>query len=261
MLSEKRNKINNVISQSMVISILVLIVIYSANFVLGQVMTSGSYRIQSDSVNFGGNFSTSTTYFIQDTVGEVATGDSSSSNFKIRAGYQSMQGSILSMSAVSSVNLTPAIGGITGGTANGSTNFTVITDNAAGYSVSIKASTTPALQSPLDTISDYTPAGASPDFVFAIAPTTSEFGFTVEGADIDQRFKDNGSICNAGSSDATDRCWTGLSTTSQIIVKRTSANQPLGTATTIKFRAESGPSHVQINGTYVSTTTITAIAL
>lgn len=252
---------NRIFIQNIFISFIILCSLYSVNYVYGQVMSGGSYRIQSDSVNFGGNFSTSTTYFIQDTIGEVATGESASTNFKVKAGYQNMQENIISMSAISGMALTPAIGGISGGTANSSTTFTVITDDPAGYMVMIKASSTPAMRSPLDTIADYI-SSTTPDYAFSILPSQSMFGFTVEGVDIDQRFKNNSSnVCATGLLDNVDACWSGLSTTNQTIVNRTSANQPAGTVTALKFRAQVGTSRVQINGTYIATTTITAILL
>jgi hypothetical protein len=261
MLSDNTQKRNRISILYIVVFLSVMICIYSANRVFGQAMSSGSYKIQSDSLNFGGGLSTSTTYFIQDTVGEVATGESSSSNFKMKAGYQQMQENILSMTVPTDVVMSPSIGGVTGGTSNGSTTFTVITDNPAGYMVTIKASSSPAMQSPLSTIADYVPAGGNPDYTFSITPTISAFGFSVEGNDIDQKFKDNGSSCNTGSGDTVDKCWAGLSTTQQTIVSRNSANQPSGTVTTVKFRAQSGSAHVQVEGIYVSTTTITALSL
>lgn len=241
--------------------LLIAILLYSVNTVFAQTMSSGIYKIQSDSVNFSGNRSTSTTYIMEDTVGEVATGESASTLFKIKAGYQQMQGSIISITAAGDVTMSPSIGGVTGGTSNGSTNFTVTTDNAAGYSVTIKASSTPALQSPLDSFADYGATAVSPDFNFSVPATASNFAFTPEGTDIAGSFKDNGGACAVGSSDTADKCWAGLSTSQQTIVNRTSSNQPAGTLTTIKFRAESGSSHVQVNGTYVATTTITAFSL
>ena len=260
MLSNYKQKINRISVLYIVVCFTASICLYSAHYVLAQVMTGGSYRIQSDSLNFGGNFSTSTTYFIQDTLGEVATGESTSTNFKVKAGYQQMQENILSVTVPSSVNLSPSIGGITGGISNGSTTFTVITDDPAGYTVTIKASSSPALQSPLSSFTDY-PANATPDFNFSTPSSSSYYGLTVEGSDIDQKFKDNGSLCNSGSGDTADKCWIGLSTAQQTIVSRTSANQPSGTVTTLKFRAQSGSSHVQVNGTYVATTTITVLSL
>ena len=168
----------------------------------------------------------------------------------------------LSMTSAADVTLTPAIGGVTGGTANGSTAVTVTTDSVAGYELSIKASSSPALSSMLDDFTDYTTASAGvPDYTFTIVATSSEFGFSPEGDDIYSKYKDNGSACNTGSGDTSDKCWESLSTTNELIAKSTTANHPNGIQTTIKFRAQSGSSHIQIAGDYTATTTITAIAL
>ena len=262
MLPENKQKKDSNYILHIMVSFTFLIGLFSAHYVLGQVMTSGSYKMQSDSLNFGGNFSTSSSYNLQDTAGEIATGISSSTNFKIKAGYQQIPGIILSVvPAPGNVSMSPSIGGITGGTSNGSTTFTVTTDNPAGYTVSIEASGSPAMQSPLDTIADYVPSGGNPDFAFSILSSQSAFGFTVEGTDTAQNFKDDGTSCNTGSGNIEDACWVGLSTSPQTIVNRTSGNLPSGTETIVKFRAESGSSHVQVNGTYVATTTITVLPL
>ena len=55
-----------------------------------QVMQSTNYQIQSDSINFGGGFSSSTNYALESTAGELATGESSSTNYSLKAGYQQM---------------------------------------------------------------------------------------------------------------------------------------------------------------------------
>ena len=225
-------------------------------------MTSDNYTIQSDSINFGGGRASSTSYVIEDTLGEIATGMSTSSSYNLYAGYQQMYETYISMTSAADVTLTPAIGGVTGGTANGFTTVTVTTDSVAGYELSIKASSSSALSSALDNFSDYTTASAGvPDFTFTIAATSSEFGFSPEGVDIYSKYKDNGSLCNTGSGDTSDRCWESLSTTYELISKSTTANHPNGVQTTIKFRAQSGSSHIQIAGSYTATTTITAIAL
>lgn len=247
--------------KNLTIFVLIISVAYSVQTVFAQTMTSGTYKIQSDSLNFSGNRSTSTSYAMEDTLGEIATGESQSSIFKIKAGYQQMQEVILSMTAASDVTLSPAIGGVTGGTSNGSTSFTVTTDNPAGYTVTIKASSSPALISPLDSFTDYGAPASSPDFAFSISSSASAFAFSPEGTDITASFKDNGSVCGAGSSDASNACWAGLSTSAQTIVNRTSANHTSGTLTTVKFRAESGSAHVQVAGTYVATTTLTLLPL
>lgn len=72
------------------ITVLLLIIgLFSpATILLAQTMTSGNYTIQSDSVNFAGNRSTSGSYSVEDTAGEIATGESQSSGYRMRAGYQ-----------------------------------------------------------------------------------------------------------------------------------------------------------------------------
>jgi hypothetical protein len=228
--------------------------------VMGAVMNSSNYSLQSDSVNFGGGLSNSASYSQESSFGEVSTGNSGSAGYKLQAGYQQMIAVYVSVST-SNVVLTPSILGPGGGTADGSMSVTVTTDGPAGYQLSIVASSSPALVSGANFFSDYTPAGINPDFTFSVPNTTSEFGFTAEGADIPARFKDNGSACNLGTLDTIDACWAPLTTSDQIIAQKSYANHPSGSVTTLKFRAESGLLNVQAPGVYVATSTVTAIAL
>lgn len=225
-----------------------------------QAMSSGSYKIQSDSINFGGIRSTSTTYLIEDTVGEIATGDSQSSTYKMHAGYQQMNEVYLSLVPPTAVTM-PSLGGLTGGIVSSSTSFIVTTDNMAGYYATLEASSSPAMVSGAYSISDYSPSGGNPDYTWTVAATSSAFGFTVSGTDIASAFKDNGSACGVGSSDTADKCWRGLATSPVMINNRTSSNHPSGETTIIKFQTESGASHLQPSGTYVATSTLTVIPM
>ncbi|MEI8327634.1 MAG: hypothetical protein WCG02_00665 [Candidatus Taylorbacteria bacterium] len=241
-----------------VVVILLSSILTIVHHAYGQVMSSPRYQIQSDSLNFGGVRSTSASYAVEDTLGELATGVSSSTNYAMLAGYQQMQSVMVVVVPPTAVIMAPAIGGVSGGTSNGSTTFSVMTDDQAGYSVTIVASSSPALVSGADSFADYTPSGANADFNFYNAPTSSTFAFSPKGADIPLRFKDDGTTsCGTGSSQTTDACWDGLATTTKTIVSRTTANHPAGTVTTLKFRAASGSAHLQLQGTYVATTTIT----
>lgn len=224
-------------------------------------MSSTNYSIEIDSTNFGGGLSESANYSQESTLGEIATGFVESTNYKIRAGYQQIDGGTISVSSSGDVILSPSIDGTTGGTANGTGNITVITDNPAGYALYIKASSSPALSSSYDSFADYTPLGANPDFTFSVAAGDSEFGFSPEGSDIVQKYQDNTTSCNAGSSDTVNSCWYGLSTSNEQIAGSSSANNPGGTVTTLKFRALVGSSHPQIAGSYTATTTVTAVPL
>ncbi len=240
--------------------ILTPLILAGVSISFAQVMQSGSYKIQSDSLNFGGGLGTSSSYTLESTGGEVGTGESTSSNYALRAGYQQMQEVYISLSGFASVTLTPSIPGITGGEANGSTSVTVITDSPSGYSLSIAASDNPAMQSVTDTILDYDTSGAA-DFTFSVPPEEARFGFTPSGSDIVDRYLDDGGVCGVGTFDAGGTCWDGLSTSPQIVSQSSTANHPLGTPTVFDFRVGVSANALVPPGTYVATTTITAIPL
>jgi hypothetical protein len=226
------------------------------------VMTGSSYRVQFDSLNVGGNNSVSSSYRAEDTVGEIGTGESSSASYVMKAGYQQMNESFIDISTETDVTMS-SIGGVTGGSSTGSQTWTVITDNEAGYSLTVKASTNPAMQGSGGAFfANYTP-GASPDYDFSVAAGTSEFGFSPEGTHIVQRYLDNGSnACNqSGGTDSANKCWDAFSTIDTTIAQSTTSNHPSGTDTTIKFRADIGTSKIQDEGTYQATITVTALTL
>jgi hypothetical protein len=226
-----------------------------------QVMQSGSFKMQSDSINFAGGLSSSTNFVQESTVGELATGASQSTNYRLRAGYQQMQEVYLALSGATDVVLAPSIPGVTGGTSNGSTTLTVTTDSPSGYTLTIVAAQSPAMVGPFSaTIADYVPLG-DPDYSFSVSPTQSRFGYTPEGVDTVSRFKDNGALCNTGTQNSVATCWDGLTTVATTIAQRTSPNHPQGSTTTIRFRVGVGGSVSQTPGLYVATTTVTALPL
>jgi hypothetical protein len=244
--------------QALVLTVLVFAVAVTH----AQVMTSGNYAIVSDSINVGGGNSTSTNYRQESTFGEIATGNSTSTNYNLHGGYQQMQEVFLSLSGVTSVTMSPTLGGLTGGTADGSTTVTVLTDNLAGYSLTLVASQAPAMQtSGGQTIANYVPASAVPDFTFTVASDKAYFGVSPEGVDVAARYKDNGSVCNTGVLDTAVSCWDMVSTTAQQIAVGNTANHPNGATTTLRFRLGVGVSAGVIAGSYQATTTITALTL
>jgi hypothetical protein len=225
------------------------------------VSSSTSYRLQYDSLNSEGLFSSSSSYNLEDTMGEVGTGESTSSNFNLKAGFQRLGDSTIAISSPSDIILSPDISGITGGAADGTLDWNVITDNIGGYTLNISASSSPAMSSGTNTFSDYSTTGADPDYDWSVATNAAEFGFTPEGPDIVNRFKDNGSdTCATGSDDTAFHCWDGLSTSDKTISQASIYNQPSGTSTTVRFRAESGYQKMQPPGTYAATIVATAIS-
>ncbi len=226
-----------------------------------EVMSSTNYRMQSDSVNVGGGQSSSTNYGLESTAGEVASGNSNSTNYLLRAGYQQMQEVFLSISAAADVTLLPALGGLSGGVSSGTTAVLVTTDSPSGYQLMIQASGTPAMRSGANSIANYAPVGAAPDFTFITDPSDVQFGFSPEGADIVTRYQDAGSVCGLTGSDTANRCWDGLSVTPVVVAQKSGSNHPLGATTTVKFQVGIGGSIGVAPGTYTATTTLTALPL
>lgn len=240
-----------------------LIFFFGVSPALAYVASSTNYQLERDSINFAGGLSTSTNYGLESTAGETGTGILSSSTYSLYAGYQQMDSaaaSTLTISSPANVTLSPSIPETGGGTAEGSAIWTVTTNNADGYTLAIAAGASPALAYGSATFADYDPAGAVPDFTFAVGTTESVFAFSPSGSHLATRYKDNGATCGTGSSDTSDACWDGFSTSNVTIAQSASAT-PSGTATTVNLRAAAGTGKTQTDGDYSATITVTATAL
>lgn len=178
---------------------------------------------------------------------------------------QTITSEISFSTTASDVTMNSSIGGLTGGVSNGTTTVVVLTNDSAGYTMTIKASSSPAMQgnSQGGTISDYTSSSASiPDFSYSV-PSSAEFGYSVSAsttADLAQKFLDNGSTCNTGSSDTSGAasCWFGLSTTATSTILRTSETSASGSTSSIYFKLTVNSGTALPEDTYVATTTLTA---
>lgn len=244
-----------------VIVVLFFTSLFYLHTVEAQVRSSASYQLQSDSVNIGGGLASSSNFVQESTVGEVGTGQSDSSSYSLRAGFQQMQEVFISITEAADVVMDDSINGIVGGETNGSTTVTVVSDSAAGYQLTIEASGSPAMQDGANTIADYVPAAADPDVAFTTANNEAHLAYSPFGSDVVTRFQTDGNDCNVGGGASSTACWDGLSTTATVIAESSAPNQPAGTDTTVYFKVGVGSSVVQAPGTYVATTTLTAIAL
>lgn len=226
------------------------------------VMSSDSYRIQSDSINIGGLYQTSTNYRMEDTIGEIATGISTSTSYKLKAGYQQMQEVYISISAPEDVDM-GIIGGLTGGTATSSIAWNVKTDSPAGYNFSVKASTSPVLATSTYSFADYTPTTSTvPDYNWDVGLANSEFGFAPYNTSSQlQKYKNDGNNCNTGSNITDGKCWYNFSTSSEVVVNKSSRTDTDGEDTKINLQAEINTTNgYQEKGTYEATIIATAIA-
>ncbi|MCX6713102.1 MAG: hypothetical protein NTY66_02765 [Candidatus Vogelbacteria bacterium] len=236
--------------------------IITAGWAFGYTASSTHYILQSDSLNFGGGYSTSSDYSLQDTLGEIASGILTSSSSIMSGGYQAMPlNTYIAVASPADVALTPTISGVGGGISNGSSTWVVQTDNPAGYELSARASTSPAMKQGGSSFADYLPSYAEPDYAWNTPATESRFGYTPEGDDIPATFKDNGISCGTGSLDTSASCWQGFSLTDRVVARGSSPNYPSWATTTVRFRAEIGSQKPQQSGTYTATIIVTAVTL
>lgn len=175
------------------------------------------------------------------------------------------------------LNMVPITGGLTGGTSTAETHVRVLTNNLEGYNMTIKASSTPAMQGMTQTndIDDYTPVNPdAPDFQYNV-PSGFEFAYSVSAsttADLHQKFKDDGSsICGSGgtldtifpnngglASATSSSCWYKLMTSSTSTINRSTQTPNSGATTTIYFRLTVNPNSNPTEDDYRATTTFTA---
>ncbi len=182
---------------------------------------------------------------------------------------QQVTAEISFLTAANDITMSPSLPGITGGTASGSAQVVVYTNNTTGYTMTLAASGSPAMQGTTqgDSIPDYTPASTYvPDYSHTVAANAAEFGYTVSASttgDLAAKFLDNGSnACGTGSNDTNgfSTCWYNASTTATSTVNRTTATPASGATTTIFFKTliQSNPSDSVAEDIYVATTTLTA---
>jgi hypothetical protein len=158
---------------------------------------------------------------------------------------------------LTTVAMTPAIPGMTGGTASTTLDCGVVTNNAGGYNLSVHATATPALASGVKTFAD---AATTPfyDWAGTVATGESKFGFAVSSTDVVTALKNNGSACNAGSGISNLFCFQGFNNTTDIpIVSRGSDTGGAIVTTTMRFIAEVGATKNQGTGSYVATVVVT----
>lgn len=179
---------------------------------------------------------------------------------------QSVTAEISFLATPADVVMSPALAGLTGGSAAGTTTVRVLTNNDTGYNMTIAFSSSTAMgrNGGGGVIANYTPASAGvPDFNFA-NEVYGQFAYTVSAsttADLDQSFKDTGAACNSSTADAVGKCWLDPDTVAETIINRTTATLSSGATTSISFRVHipSSPLPAISEGTYVATATLTAL--
>jgi hypothetical protein len=142
----------------------------------------------------------------------------------------------------------------------------VTTNNAAGYTLSVKASASPALVKgtpTADSFADYTESPSqTPDTWGGVATGSKEFGFSARGNDILAKFGTATTCGNtvSGAPDINSK-FLGFETGDQQIAGSSTITTPTGTTTYICFAAEQGTNIYAASGAYTATITGTAVVL
>jgi len=154
------------------------------NFCRAQ-MSSGSYKINADSINTGGAPSSSATYKLNDTIGEIATGEGASAAFKMKAGFWYMVNTYLTLTVdTNNKNLGSLL---PGSPITGETTLDVTTDSWNGYVLNVSKNHKMRHTDAVTTIDDHNGTIATP--VLWNAPDNLGFGFTIiSGTGVDAKW-------------------------------------------------------------------------
>jgi len=148
--------------------------------------------------------------------------------------------------------------GISANKSTGASSWLVKTNHATGYSLAVKASSSPALVSGSNSFTDYTDTGDVPE-AWSVATGDKEFGYSVFSSDTDtpDATWGDGSSCGTSGTIPTDLKYVGMKTTDNIIATRSTVTPVDGVTTNICFAAEQNGVYAA-SGVYKATITATA---
>lgn len=165
----------------------------------------------------------------------------------------------ISITDGANVTMSPNIG-VTNDTSTGGSTWTVTTNAVSGYTLAVKATSSPAMQhsNGTDSFADYTEATPGTPDAWSVDSGNYEFGFSAYGDDVADGTYGSGSDCdNAGDPSGNSLNYEGLETTDQDIASNASTTPTTGTDTTICFGAGQN-SVFAPSGTYTATVVATA---
>ncbi|MBA3550989.1 hypothetical protein H0W32_02155 [Patescibacteria group bacterium] len=153
--------------------------------------------------------------------------------------------------------------GVAVDTATAATTWNVKTNNSLGYTLAVKATSTPAMRhsNGTDSILNYSETvGGTPE-TWSVSSATAEFGYSAFGTDVPTATWGTDTDCiNAAHVNSATLKYVGLSTSDKTIATRASTTTPTGVDATVCYAVQQNGYYIP-SGTYTATVTATATTL
>ena len=163
----------------------------------------------------------------------------------------------ISITSPSDVSMSQNLG-VSADTAVGTAVWNVKTNNATGYTIAVKATSSPALTSGSNSVADYTPAVAATPETWSVPSGSAEFGFSAFGSAVSTGTWGTDSDCLAGANVPSATLKYRDFDTSDVTVGSSSATTTTtGVDTTVCFAVEQDTMYIP-SGTYHATVVATA---
>ncbi len=165
----------------------------------------------------------------------------------------------ISISSPSNTTLSTTLGVAANG-AVGTTTWTVITNDVAGYTLALNATTSPAMQSGSATVADYQTGAPN---TWSVTSGNAAFGYSAFGTDVSTGTWGTGAACNGATGNnatSTTLKYKGFTTSPFTVASRAATTTPTGISSTICYAVEQNNFFIP-SGTYTATIVATATAL
>ena len=163
----------------------------------------------------------------------------------------------ISITSPSDTNMSTDLG-VSQDTAVGTTTWNVKTNNSAGYTLAVRATSTPAMQSPTNSIADY--QTGSPN-TWSVSSGNAAFGYSAFGTDVNTGTWGSASVCSTGAHVPNSSLnYKGFTTSDFTIASRAATTTTAGINTSVCYAVEQDTFYIP-SGTYKATIIATATAI
>jgi len=149
--------------------------------------------------------------------------------------------------------------GVTADTAIATSTWNVKTNNAAGYTLGVRATTTPAMRNATNNILDYTPAVVATPETWSVT-NGAEFGFSAVGTDVSTGTWGPTGSCGSAHVPSASLNYRDFDTTDITIASRAATTTTAGIDTSVCYAVEQDTFYIP-SGVYQATIVATATAL